>query len=258
MYEEAARLIKNSKRTVAFTGAGISVESGIPPFRGKNGLWNKYDPATFEISYFLGNTEKSWEVMREIFYELFGKVKPNSAHTALAELEGQNLMHAVITQNVDNLHTDAGSKNVYEFHGSLKKLVCLKCSAKTDVSDVDLNILPPRCTRSDLKERPGDGERHKAVLCNGVLKPDVVFFGESIPKHAYTKSFEEADKADLFILIGTTGEVAPANMIPRMAKRSGANIIEINTTESSYTDSITDIFLKGKATEVMENLMSAI
>ncbi|MBF0469210.1 MAG: NAD-dependent deacylase [Desulfamplus sp.] len=258
MYEEAARLIRNSKRTVAFTGAGISVESGIPPFRGENGLWNKYDPATFEISYFMGNTEKSWEVMREIFYDLFGKVKPNRAHTALAELEGLNLLHAVITQNVDNLHTDAGSKNVYEFHGSLKKLVCLKCSAKTNVTDVDLNILPPRCTRSSVKGKSVNGGKYNGVSCNGILKPDAVFFGESIPGHAYAKSFEEADRADLFVLIGTTGEVAPANMIPRMAKRRGANIIEINTTESSYTDSITDIFLKGRATEMMENLMSAI
>lgn len=241
MYEEAARLIRKSSRSVAFTGAGISVESGIPPFRGKNGLWNRYDPATFEISYFLRNSRESWEVMRDIFYELFGQVKPNSAHIALAQLESLGLLDAIITQNVDNLHTDAGSKSVYEFHGSLKKLVCLSCAATIEVGKVDLDLLPPRCSR-----------------CSGVLKPDAVFFGESIPKHAYTKSFEEADRADLFILIGTTGEVAPANMIPRMAKKRGAKIIEINTTESLYTDSITDIFLKGRATEVMENLISAI
>lgn len=241
MYEEAARLIREAKRSVAFTGAGISVESGIPPFRGKNGLWNRYDPATFEISYFLKNSRESWEVMRDIFYELFGQVKPNRAHTALAQLEGLNLLHAIITQNVDNLHTDAGSKSVYEFHGSLKKLICLNCSAAVEVSEVDLDILPPRC-----------------VKCNGILKPGAVFFGESIPRHAYLKSFDEADKADLFILIGTTGEVAPANIIPRRAKGHGAKIIEINTTESSYTDSITDIFLKGRATEVMENLISRI
>lgn len=247
MYEQAALLIKQSRHAVAFTGAGISVESGIPPFRGENGLWNKYDPATFELSYFIKNTKESWAVMQDIFYELFGQVKPNSAHKALAELERLNLLHAIITQNVDNLHTDAGSSNVYEFHGSLKKLICLDCSATIDVAKVDLTVLPPRCKK--------DVNRKK---CNGILKPAAVFFGESIPRHAYAKSFEEARKADLFILIGTTGEVAPANVIPRMAKDSGAKIIEINTSESSYTDSITDIFLKDRATEAMEKLMALI
>lgn len=241
MYEKAAHLIKKANRTVAFTGAGISVESGIPPFRGENGLWNKYDPTTFEISYFLRNTKSSWEVMRDIFYDLFGQVQPNYAHIALAELEKRNLLHAVITQNVDNLHTDAGSKNVYEFHGSLKKLRCMSCNSLVEVSKVDLNTLPPQCTK-----------------CSGILKPDAVFFGESIPKDAYTKSFHEADRADLFILIGTTGEVAPANMIPRIANARGAKIIEINVEESSYTGSVTDIFLQGRATEVMENLMRQI
>ncbi|MBF0378924.1 MAG: NAD-dependent deacylase [Desulfamplus sp.] len=252
MYKESAKLIKESRRTVAFTGAGISVESGIPPFRGENGLWNKYDPATFEISYFLRNTKASWEVMRDIFYNLFGQVKPNYAHTALAQLERQNLIHAIITQNVDNLHTDAGSKNVYEFHGNLKKLVCLSCGAKIDVSDISLTKIdsdsfPPKCQKV-----------HGSSKCNGVLKPNAVFFGESIPRDAYSKSFEEANKAELFILIGTTGEVAPANMIPRVAKGRGAKIVEINTESSSYTDSITDIFLQGKATEIMRNLISEI
>ncbi|MBF0303611.1 MAG: RNA polymerase subunit sigma, partial [Desulfamplus sp.] len=195
----------------------------------------------FDISYFLRHTKSSWEVMRDIFYDLFGQVQPNYAHIALAELENRNLLHAIITQNVDNLHTDAGSKNVYEFHGSLKKLACMSCGHLIAVSKVDLNSLPPRCGK-----------------CNGILKPDAVFFGESIPKDAYTKSFHEADKADLFILIGTTGEVAPANMIPRIAKGRGAKIIEINTVKSSYTDSVTDIFLQGRATEVMENLMLQI
>ncbi len=241
MYEQAAQLIKQSNRTVAFTGAGISVESGIPPFRGENGLWNRYDPATFEINYFLKNIKSSWEVMRDIFYDLFGQVKPNYAHIALAELENKNLLHAIITQNVDNLHTDAGSKNVYEFHGSLKKLSCMSCGNSIEVTMVNLTTLPPQCSK-----------------CRGILKPNAVFFGESIPKDAYTKSFHEADKAELFILVGTTGEVAPANMIPRIAKERGAKIIEINIAKSSYTDSVTDIFLQGKATEVMENLMTTI
>ncbi|SLM29807.1 NAD-dependent deacetylase 1 [Desulfamplus magnetovallimortis] len=241
MFEEAAKLIRTSRRTIAFTGAGISVESGIPPFRGENGLWNRYDPATFDINYFMSNPQQSWTVMRDIFYDLFGNVKPNAAHYALAELEARGMLQGIITQNVDNLHTDAGSAVVHEFHGSLKKLVCIKCNKKIPVEKVSLDILPPRCTK-----------------CQGILKPDAVFFGEGIPENPYTSAFREAERSNLFILIGSTGEVAPANMIPRMAKGNGAKIIEINIAESSYTGSVTDIFLQGKATEMMELLVEAI
>ncbi|MBF0202580.1 MAG: NAD-dependent deacylase [Desulfamplus sp.] len=240
-FQEAAQWIRNSGKTTAFTGAGISVESGIPPFRGENGLWNKYDPATFDISYFLKNTRHSWEVMRDIFYDLFGQAGPNAAHYALAELENRGLLNSVITQNVDNLHTDAGSKTVYEFHGSLKKLVCLECSELIPFRREILETLPPRCLK-----------------CDGVLKPNAVFFGEGIPEHAYSNALGEAESSELFILIGTIGEVAPANMIPRMAKGYGARIIEINISKSSYTDSVTDIFLQGKATEMMEGIMAAL
>lgn len=241
MYSKAAKIIKSSRRCVAFTGAGISVESGISPFRGENGLWNKYDPQAFDIQYFYNYTRQSWEVILEIFYALFGKVKPNLAHYALAELEANKILSAVITQNVDNLHFDAGSNVVHEFHGSLKKLVCIKCKKKYRISDIDLNILPPLCDK-----------------CNGFLKPDVIFFGEAIPEPAKTNSFNEAKKADCFILIGTTGTVAPANMIPAEAKSNGAKIIEINPVKSEYTDSVTDIFLEEKAVSAMEKLMEEI
>jgi NAD-dependent deacetylase len=241
MYSRAAQAIRSSKRCVAFTGAGISVESGIPPFRGEGGLWNRYDPQAFEIQYFLSNTKKSWEVIREIFYDLFGIVKPNEAHYSLAELEAKKRLSAIITQNVDNLHYDAGSKTVHEFHGSLKKLVCLNCSAKYKISQIDLNILPPVCEK-----------------CGGILKPDVIFFGEPIPEPAQTNSFNETGKADCFILIGTTGSVAPANMIPFEAKSNGAVIIEINPCPSEYTKEITDIFLEDKAISAMEQLMNEL
>jgi len=241
MYEKTAAMIKSSKRFVAFTGAGISVESGIPPFRGENGLWNKYDPETFEINFFLNYPEQAWKAIRDIFYDLFGEVRPNTAHYALAELENRGMLKSIITQNVDNLHYDAGNNTVYEFHGSLRKLVCLKCSRKIKIEKIDLIVLPPLCSH-----------------CGGLLKPDVVFFGEAIPEPANSKSFHEAEKADLFILIGTTGQVAPANMIPQMAKHKGAGIIEINIARSLYTQSVTDIFLQGRATQVMEKLMETL
>lgn len=241
MYKKAGAAIKNAKRCVAFTGAGISVESGIPPFRGENGLWNKYDPETFNIRYFLDNTEESWQAIRTIFYDLFGKVHPNPAHKALAALEQKGFLQAVITQNVDNLHYDAGSSTVHEFHGSLKRLACLKCPATVMIEEVDLAVVPPLCER-----------------CGAILKPDVIFFGEPIPEPAGSNAFREAETCDCMILIGTTGEVAPANMIPKIAKQNGATIIEVNPVKSFYTDSITDIFIEDKAGAAMKRIVREV
>ena len=241
MYDKAAALITSAKRCIAFTGAGISVESGVPPFRGENGLWNKYDPATFDIGYFNRFTLESWEAMRTIFYDLFGQVLPNTAHYGLAELEARDLIQGVITQNVDNLHFDAGSRVVHEFHGSLKKVICTDCSRRYPIGEISLATLPPQCP-----------------ACQGILKPDVVFFGEDIPEAPAQAAFSEARRADCFLLIGTTGSVAPANMIPTEAKRNGAVIIEINPEPSEYTRYTTDLFIREKACAAVELLMEAI
>lgn len=241
IYQEAAKQIVDSHYCVAFTGAGISVESGIPPFRGENGLWNKYDPKSFEIDYFLQDSPRSWAIIKDIFYDLFGHVLPNTAHYALAEMEHRGVLKAVITQNIDNLHKDAGSKEVYEFHGSLKQIICLQCRQKVDVAQVDMERVPPAC-----------------LTCGGLMKPDVVFFGEAIPEYAASKSIDATRKADCMILIGTTGTVAPANTLPYRAKAAGTTIIEINPAASEYTDQITDIFIQDNATRAMEHLMEAI
>lgn len=241
MYTRAAQIIKDAEYTITFTGAGISVESGIPPFRGEGGLWSKYDPKTFEIQYFKNYPRQSWGVIRQIFYELLGNVRPNPAHWALAELEANNLLKSVITQNIDSLHHEAGSKQIHEFHGSLRKLVCIDCKKKYALRKIDLNLLPPRCEK-----------------CQGILKPDIVFFGEPIPENVEKESFNIAKKADCIILIGTTGKVVPANMIPVTAKSNGAFVIEINTSVSEYTETITDIFFQEQAGTAMENLMEEI
>lgn len=241
MYRQAAEAIVNAKHCVAFTGAGISVESGVPPFRGENGLWERYDPTSFDIGYFMENPQLSWSTIREIFYDLFGRVLPNAAHYSLAELEARGMVQAVITQNIDHLHTDAGSRTVHEFHGSLKQVRCLACDHMYPVDHIEINTPLPVCAR-----------------CGGVLKPDVIFFGEAIPEKAATLSFEAADQADCMILVGTTGTVAPANMIPARAKSNRAVIIEINPVPSEYTRGVTDLFLRDKATIAMENLMEEI
>lgn len=237
-FKKAGELIKSSGHLTVFTGAGISVESGIPPFRGEKGIWNKYDPGKFTIEYFRNNPEKSWELISKVFYDLYGKARSNKAHKVLAEWEEKNIVDAVITQNIDGFHQEAGSQEVYEFHGTTRKLICLNCGQEFEFENSFLKEeLPPRCS-----------------FCDGILKPDFVFFGEGIPETEYTSSLKEANKADLFLIIGTTGAVVPASLLPKKAKAQGSSIIEVNTKESNYTDTITDIFLQGKATTVMEKL----
>ena len=238
---EAAEWIIMSSRTAAFTGAGISVESGIPPFRGKDGLWAKYDPGFLDIDYFHMDPAGSWKVIKEIFYDFFGRAEPNAAHFALAEMEKRNLLQVVITQNIDNLHQEAGSRNVLEFHGNSRNLVCLKCGQKYPAPEMDLSYLPPRC-----------------LQCNEPLKPDFIFFGEPIPEPARSRSFDETSGSEVFILIGTTGEIMPASLIPFEAKRKGKKIIEVNTTPSNYTGEITDIFLEGRASRIVPALLEAL
>ena len=235
--KKAAELLRKSAYTTAFSGAGISVESGIPPFRGETGLWSKYDPVVLDIGYFHANPKASWEVIREIFYDFFGKAEPNEAHRVLARMEQAGMLKNIITQNIDNLHQEAGSSEIYEFHGNSRTLVCTSCGRHHTVHEIDMDKLPVTC-----------------LDCGGLVKPDFIFFGEGIPSVAYQKSVEAAQKADVFIVIGTTGEIMPASQIPLMAKSNGAKIIEVNIAPSNYTHSITDIFLQGKATEVMKVL----
>ncbi len=240
-YQEAAQIIKNARHVTAFTGAGISVESNIPPFRGENGLWNKVDPIFIDIRYFRANPHESWRLIKEIFYDFFGQARPNTAHLGIAQLEKEGYVKATITQNIDNLHQDAGSIEVYEYHGNSRDLICLSCGQKTPASDVDLNLLPPICSG-----------------CSEILKPDFIFFGEAIPEPAMSLSFQEAEQADVFLVVGTTGEIMPAAQLPRIAKVNGAKIIEINIAPSAYTHQITDVFLQEKATVAMTKLLEAM
>jgi NAD-dependent deacetylase len=234
---QAATLIRKAKYAVAFTGAGISVESGIPPFRGKDGLWNKVDPIFLEIGYFNKKPLQSWKKIKEVFYDSLSDVQPNIAHTVLTKMEKRSFLESIITQNIDHLHQKAGSRYVYELHGTYKQLVCTECSSEFDISFANLDYLPPTC-----------------YICKGILKPDMVFFNEPIPAFAKKRSFEEAKKADLFLIIGTNAEVLPAAEIPVVAKENGAKIIEINIKETHFTHEITDIFLKGKASDILKEI----
>lgn len=237
--KKAVQIIKNSKNINVFTGAGISVESGVRPFRGTGGLWEEIDPDFVEINYFLSNPEKSWKVIKKVFYDNFYEIRPNRAHFAISELEKEGLVKNVITQNIDDLHYSAGTKNLLEFHGSLRRMLCTNCSKKYAIDQIGLMSTVPVCPK-----------------CCSVLRPDFVFFGEPIDHNIREKSFETAKKSDLLLVIGTTGEVVPASFLPYTAKENNAKIIEINIERSAYTDKITDIYLKGKATEIFDQLLN--
>jgi len=241
-FKKAAQLIRGSRKTAAFTGAGISVESGIPDFRGPNGLWSRYDPKLLKLDYFYKHPEECWIVLKQIFYEFLKAVQPNGAHLTLAWLEEKGLLQGVITQNIDNLHHKAGSKNIIEYHGNTRLLYCRKCDEYQKANLLKLNF-PPVC----------EG-------CGTILKPDFVFFGEAIPAKALKEVGEILEKLELMLVIGTAGAVYPAAMIPRIAQRQGAKIIEINIEKSEYTEAITDIFIQmsaSKALLILKDLLSS-
>lgn len=240
-FSRACEILKNASHAVVFTGAGISVESGIPPFRGPDGLWNKVDPSFLELENFFRDPVNSWRLIKEIFYDFIGSAKPNPAHFAVARLEQAGIVKSVITQNIDNLHQEAGSRHVIEYHGTTQRMACLQCGKTWKLADVDLSDPPPFCIR-----------------CGGLLKPDFIFFGEGIPRDAALESAQEAASADVMLVIGTTGEVMPACALPMAARQNGARIIEVNLTPSRYTPHITDIFLQGKAGDICARLADGI
>lgn len=233
---EAARIVLSAKRLIAFTGAGVSADSGVPTFRGKGGLWGSYDQSHLELGFFMREPAVAWKTIREIFYAFTLAVEPNDAHRVLALWEAAGLLSLVVTQNIDGLHSRAGSKAVAEFHGSCDRLRCTRCGLETAATRESVAGDPPRCA------------------CGGVLKPGFVFFGEGIPEDAYRSSFEAAEAADVCLVIGSTGEVFPAASVPLTVKRRGGTIIEINPERSAFTDSVTDVYLPLGAAAAMRRL----
>lgn len=237
----AARDIVESHKTIALTGAGISVESGIPDFRSAGGLWSKYDPEEYaHISAFRSNPAKVWQMIKDMMELVLG-AEPNPAHIALAELEQMGFLEAVITQNVDGLHQRGGSKEVIEFHGSNQWLVCLGCGYRQEAASLSLGDIPPRCPQ-----------------CSSILKPDVVFFGEPIPWEAQNRSFEAARSSDLVLVIGTSAIVYPAAGIPTLAKQNGAKVVEINMEPTPLTGFISDYLIQGSAGMILPQIVEEI
>jgi NAD-dependent deacetylase len=237
---EAVRLLAERGNAVALTGAGISVESGIPSFRGSQGMWGKYDPMEYATLHaFMKSPRKVWEMLSEMVSVCRGATY-NAAHKSLAVLEEMGVLRAVITQNVDGLHQAAGSRRVIEYHGNLDELICVYCWKRYPTRNRWTPGAVPRCD------------------CGEVLKPNVVLFGEPIPWLAQEEAEEEAGTCGVLVVIGTSAQVTPACDIPRIAKESGAAIVEINPEPTSLTASVTDIHLQGGASEVLRMLLKEL
>ncbi|MGY5873640.1 MAG: NAD-dependent deacylase [Candidatus Thorarchaeota archaeon] len=235
--KKAKELVSNARKISAMTGAGISVDSGIPDFRSEGGLWKRYDPlehATLES--FNRNPTKFWTMGRELA-ETIIKAKPNAAHLALSKLEDQGKLSGVITQNIDNLHQAAGNKNVIELHGNYLCAHCIECNTeyfgKKVHESVALGEIPPKCEK-----------------CGGILKSEAILFGEALPEEPMANAVELCRNTDLLIVIGTSLTIYPAAFLPQLAKNSGAKIILINL-EGKNKDDVADIVLKGRATEIL-------
>jgi len=216
------------------------VESGIPAFRGSQGMWDRFDPEEYAtIEAFLRDPVKVWKMLAEMMTVL-ERAAPNPAHIGLAELERMGILRSVITQNVDGLHQAAGSRNVIEYHGNTRELVCILCWKRYPSLPKAREGIPPRCG------------------CGAILKPDVVFFGEPIPSAAMDRAENEARSCGVLLVIGTSAQVTPACNIPRVARQHGAFIIEVNTEETSLTARVTDIHLQGCASETISMLLEQL
>src|ERR1051326_1651971 len=222
-----------------FTGAGISAESGVPTFRGNDGLWKKFKPEDLAtIDAFMQNPDLVWE-WYEHRRQVITSIKPNAGHYALAEMEKGFARCTVITQNIDNLHRRAGSKTIYELHGNIERNYCIDCGKPYSDNDLMMRESAPRC-----------GE------CGGLVRPDVVWFGELLPVGAWNSSVEAAETAEVFLFVGTSAVVYPAAELPRIARRAGAYLVEINI-EPTDVSAIADEVLTGNSADILPRLVAA-
>jgi len=237
---QAAVLMRRRPRVAVLTGAGISVESGIPDFRSAQGLWSRYDPAEYATLWaFRRDPHRVWRMLAEMI-QVVDAARPNPAHQALARMERAGVVKGVVTQNIDGLHQAAGSREVLEFHGNCRSLSCLECGRRYTREEAAVLGVPPPCG------------------CGALLKPDIVFFGETISERALEDSRELAAHCDIILVVGTSAEVAPANQMPWIARQHGATVVELNLEPTCLTDSVTDIFVPGPAATTLHELAEEV
>jgi NAD-dependent deacetylase len=237
---EAAQKIAAAKSIVFFTGAGISAESGVPTFRGKGGIWNKLKPeelANFDA--FMRNPDMVWE-WYQYRRSIVQKTEPNAGHYAIVEFEKLIDKVTVVTQNVDNLHKRAGSKNVFELHGNIERNYCIECKEPWYPVDEIEEAGVPHCK-----------------FCGGLIRPDVVWFGEMLPQEVFASSEAAAGRSDVCIIAGTSAVVYPAVYIPITAKNAGSFLIEINIEPTEISRAV-DFSIMGKSGEVIPKLLEEV
>ncbi len=245
--EKAADLIIDSRKPVVFTGAGVSTESGIPDFRSPGGIWERFDPDDFTYQKFVGDPEsrrKQWRMLRE--GGMTGAAEPNPAHYAIAELHRLGKLDCVITQNIDNLQQRAGvpADRVFELHGNMQWVVCLGCGR--------------RYTFDEIKPRLDKGEEiPDCEACRGMLKPDVVMFGEQLPAQVLHEASQRSYGSDLFIVIGSTLVVTPAAYMPGYAVQAGAKLVIINLSTTPM-DHQAAVLIRAKAGETMPRIVQKV
>ena len=248
LIDQVADLILDAKRIVVFTGAGVSTESGIPDFRSPGGIWDRYDPADFTYQKFISDPEgrrKRWQMFREggLIAE---EAKPNPAHHAVAELDRLGKLDCVITQNIDYLHQKAGvpDDKVFELHGNMRWVICLNCSQRYPLAQI--------------KARLDRGEEiPECEACRGILKPDIVFFGESLPREVLQEATSRSNTCDLFIVIGSTLVVYPAAYMPEYAVGRGAKLVIINLS-STPLDGQATVVIRARAGEAMSGVVKRV
>lgn len=241
----AARELADAERAVALTGAGVSTASGIPDFRSEGGIWDEFDPQEFRYSRFRTDPAAFWNRRLEMHEAVYGDgVAPNAAHEALAALETAGHLDALITQNIDGLHAEAGSETVVELHGTASWVVCDRCGQRTDAAPVRERVaegeLPPRCS-----------------VCEGVFKPDVVLFGEELPRTVLQRARKHAREADFFLAAGSSLSVEPAASLPRTAAGHGATLVVVNL-EETRASATADYEFRADVTDVLPRLLDAV
>jgi NAD-dependent deacetylase len=242
--EAVARELADADHAVALTGAGVSTASGIPDFRSEGGIWNRFDQRDFHYSRFKAEPAAFWADRIEMHEAAFGgDIEPNAAHRALADLEQAGVLDAVITQNTDGLHAAAGSESVVELHGTGTRVVCEGCGRRVDAASVH--------------ERVRDGERPpRCADCDGVLKPDVVLFGEELPVGALQTAQNHARDADVFLAVGSSLQVQPAASLPRVAARVGTLVV-VNLEETPVS-AVADYDLRADVTDALPAVVEAL
>ncbi|KAH7296057.1 hypothetical protein KP509_26G007200 [Ceratopteris richardii] len=240
----AAEIIISGNPIVAFTGAGISVESGIPDFRSPGGLWSKYEPSVYcNFQIFRKRPELFWEMATEM-HATMKNARPNPAHFAMAELERLGLLSCIVTQNVDNLHQEAGSNLVYELHGNASKSTCIGCKQSFATND----LISELESNKDLKVP-------KCPTCHGVIKMNAVLFGEPLPRNVLENAMRAARETKVLLVVGTSLVVSPANSIVDLCKDNDGKVLICDPNPSNET--LADVMLCGAAGMILPRLVNA-